>query len=65
MVDKITRCKQILRALRSEISVAFEILVKKLQVEDNEAYEEIMKMNNEKFCETLVATILVSLPFII
>ena len=31
--------------LRSEISVAFEILVKKLQVKDTEAYQEMMRIN--------------------
>ena len=38
-------CKQVLRALRSAISVAFEILVEKLRVEDTEAYQEMKRMN--------------------
>ena len=40
-------CKQIWRALRPAISVVFEILVKKLRIEDTEAYQEMMRMNYE------------------
>ena len=50
-----------LYALRSEISAAFEILVKKLQVKDTEAYQEMMGINYETFWEISTA-ILVILP---
>ena len=42
--------------------VTFEILIKKLQVEDTGAYQEMIRMNCKTFCEILVAT-LVILPF--
>ena len=35
------------------ISVAFEILLKKLQVEDTEAYHDMMRINHETFCKIL------------
>ena len=47
--------KQIWRALRSAISVAFEILVKKLRFEDNEAKQKTMRMKYEIICEILMA----------
>ena len=46
--------KQIWRALRSAISVAFEILVKKLRFEDNEAKQKTMRMKYEIICEILM-----------
>ena len=55
-------CTQIWSTLRSAISVAFEILVKKLQVKDTEA--EMMRINYETFWGILAA-ILVILPFAI
>ena len=42
-------CTQIRCELRSEISVEFEILVKKLEAEDTEAYQEMMRINYETF----------------
>ena len=42
LVDKIM---QIWHALRSAILVAFEILLKKLQVKDTQAFLEIVRMN--------------------
>ena len=57
-------CTQIWCALRSAISVAFEILVKKLQVKDTEAYQEMMRINYETFWGISTA-ILVILPFAI
>ena len=57
-------CTQIWWTLRSAISVAFEILVKKLQVKDTEAYLKIMRINYETFWEISTA-ILVILPFAI
>ena len=57
-------CTQIWSTLRSAISVAFEILVKKLQVKDTEAYQEMMRINYETFWGTSTA-ILVILPFAI
>ena len=56
--------KQVFCSLRSAILVAFEILIKKLQVEDTGAYQEMIRMNYKTFCEILVAT-LVILPFAI
>ena len=44
--------------------MAFEILVKKLQVKDTEAYQEMMRINYETFWEISTA-ILVILPFAI
>ena len=44
--------------------MAFEILIKKLQVEDTGAYQEMIRMNYKTFCEILMAT-LVILPFAI
>ena len=44
--------------------MAFEILVKKLQVKDTEAYQEMMRINYETFWGTSTA-ILVILPFAI
>ena len=40
----------------------FEILDMRLRVEDTEAYQEMMKMNHETFCEIFTAA-LVILPF--
>ena len=57
-------CTQIRCALRSAISAALEILVKKLQVKDTEAYQEMMRINYETFWGTSTA-ILVILPFAI
>ena len=57
-------CTQIWFTLRSAISVAFEILVKKLQVKDSEAYQEMMRINYETFWGISTA-ILVILPFAI
>ena len=57
-------CKQIWRALRSAISVAFEILDKKMRVEDTEAYQEMMAVNYKKFWEILT-TILAIKPLVI
>ena len=54
-------CTQIWCALRSAISAAFEILVKKLQGKDTEAYQEMMGINYETFWEISTA-ILVILP---
>ena len=51
-LDHATRlhyCKQIQCALKSDYSVAFEILLKKLQVEDTEAYHDMMRINHETF----------------
>ena len=42
LVDKIM---QIWQALRSAILVACEILLKKLQVKDTQAYQEIVSVN--------------------
>ena len=42
-------CTQIWCTLRSAISVTFEILVKKLQVKDTEAYQEMMRISYETF----------------
>ena len=42
-------CTQIWSTLRSAISVAFEILVKKLQVKDTEAYQEMTRINYQTF----------------
>ena len=42
LVDKIM---QIWQALRSATLVAFEILLKKLQVKDTQAYQEIVRVN--------------------
>ena len=42
--------------------MAFEILVKKLQVKDTEAYQEMMRINYETFWGISTA-ILVILPF--
>ena len=44
--------------------MTFEILVKKLQVKDTEAYQEMMRINYETFWGILAA-ILVILPFTI
>lgn len=33
--------------------MAFEILLKKLQVEDTEAYHDMMRINHETFCKIL------------
>ena len=57
-------CTQIWSTLRSAISVAFEILVKKLQVKDTEAYQDMIGINYETFWEISTA-ILVILPFAI
>ena len=57
-------CTQIWSTLRSAISVAFEILVKKLQVKDTEAYQEMMGINYETFWGISTA-IFVILPFAI
>lgn len=57
-------CTQIWSTLRSAISVAFEILVKKLQVKDTEAYQEMIRINYETFWGISTA-ILVILPFAI
>ena len=57
-------CTQIWGTLRSAISVAFEILVKKLQVKDTEAYQEMMRKKFETFWGISTA-ILVLLPFTI
>ena len=57
-------CTQIWCTLRSAISVTFEILVKKLQVKDTEAYQEMMRINYETFWGISTA-ILVILPFAI
>ena len=57
-------CTQIWSTLRSAISVTFEILVKKLQVKDTEAYQEMMRINYETFWGISTA-ILVILPFAI
>ena len=43
-------CTQIRCALRSAISAALEILVKKLQVKDTEAYQEMVGINYETVC---------------
>ena len=39
--------------------MAFEILVKKVEVEDTEAYQETMRLNNWAFCKILPFAILV------
>ena len=52
-------CKQIWRALRPAISVVFEILVKKLRIEDTEAYQEMMRMHYETLCEILTAGLVI------
>ena len=39
--------------LRSVILEAFEILVQELQVEDTEAYQEMIGMTCETFCKIL------------
>ena len=57
-------CTQIRCALRSAISAALEILVKKLQVKDTEAYQEMMRINYETFWGISTA-ILVIWPFAI
>ena len=41
---KVRNHKQIWHALRSANLVVFEILVKKLQVEDTEAFQKMMRM---------------------
>ena len=58
------KCKKVSRVLRSAISVASEISVNKLRVEDTEAYQGMMRMNNETFCEVLTTTVVI-LPFAI
>ena len=52
-------CKKIWRALRSAISVVFEILVKTLRIEDTEAYQEMMRMNYETLCKILTAGLVI------
>ena len=58
------KCKKVSRVLRSAISVASEISVNKLRVEDTEAYQGMMRMNYETFCEVLTTTVVI-LPFAI
>ena len=58
------KCKKVSRVLRSATSVAFEISVNKLRVEDTEAYQGMMRMNYETFCEVLTTTVVI-LPFAI
>ena len=41
------------------MSVAFEISVNKLRVEDTEAYQGMMRMNYETFCEVLTTTVVI------
>ena len=47
IVDEIAYCKQIWRAPKSAISVTFEISVKKLRFEDTEAYQGMMRINQQ------------------
>ena len=54
-VMKVRNHKQIWHALRSANLVVFEILVKKLQVEDTEAFQKMMRMTWETFCKILLA----------
>ena len=44
-------CTQVWCELKSEISVALKFLVKKLEAEDTEAYQEMMRINYETFWE--------------
>ena len=39
--------------------MAFEILAKKLQVEDTGAHQEMIRMNYETFCVILTATLII------
>ena len=48
----------------SNFPVEFEILVKRIRVEDTEAYQKMMRMKYEPFCEIFTA-ILVIWPFAI
>ena len=48
----------------SNFPVEFEILVKRIRVEDTEAYQKMMRMKYELFCD-IVTAILVIWPFAI
>ena len=52
------------RAEVSNFSGILKFLDMRLRVEDTEAYQEMMRMNHETFCEIFTAT-LVILPFVI
>ena len=54
-------CTQVWCELSSEISVAFEILVKKLEAEDTEAYQEMMRINYKTFWEIPVPILVIML----
>ena len=52
-MQEMMKCKQRWHVLRSAILEAFEILVQELQVEDTEAYQEMIGMTCETFCKIL------------
>ena len=65
IVDEIAYCKQIWRAPKSAISVTFEISVRKLRFEDTEAYQGMMRMNQQGILQNFDAHFLslYHLPF--
>ena len=65
IVDEIANCKQIWRAPKSAISVTFEISVRKLRFEDIEAYQRMMRMNQQGILQNFDAHFLslYHLPF--
>ena len=43
----------------SNFPVEFEILVKRIRVEDTEAYQKMMRMKYESFCDIFTAILVI------